>query len=74
MYPTPEGIDGTITSNGGPEGSLFVEILIERLEELLEPSGRALIYVFQLVKNALNEIDDSAAKQIATDVVADRRP
>jgi hypothetical protein len=28
----------------------------------------------QLVKNALNEIDAAAAKQIATDVVADRRP
>jgi len=28
----------------------------------------------QLVKNALNEIDAAAAKQIATDVVAERRP
>ena len=34
FVPTPEGIDGTLTSNGGPEGSRFVEILVERLEEL----------------------------------------
>ncbi len=52
FVPTPEGIEGTITSNGGAEGSRLVEILIERLEALLEPSGKALIYVFQLAKNA----------------------
>jgi len=51
FVPTPEGIEGTITSNGGPEGSRFVEILLERLDALLEASGRALIYVFQFVKN-----------------------
>ena len=48
FVPTPNGIDGTLTSNGGPEGSRFVEILLDRLEEFLEPSGEALIYVFQL--------------------------
>jgi len=51
FVPTPEGIDGTITSNGGPEGNRFVEILFRRLEELLEASGEALIYLFQFVKN-----------------------
>jgi methylase of polypeptide subunit release factors len=50
FVPTPEGMEGTITSNGGPEGSRFVEILLERLEDVLEPGGRALVYVFQLVK------------------------
>ena len=50
FVPTPEGIEGTITSNGGPEGSRFVEILLERLEQFLEPTGRALIYVFQFVR------------------------
>jgi hypothetical protein len=48
---TPNGIDGTITSNGGPEGNRFVEILFRRLEEFLEASGEALIYLFQFVKN-----------------------
>ena len=52
FVPTPDGIEGTITSNGGPEGSRFVEILLERLERFLEPTGRALIYVFQFVRDA----------------------
>jgi len=51
FVPTPEGIDGTITSNGGPEGSRFVEILLTRLEEFLEPHGEALVLVFQFVKH-----------------------
>lgn len=50
FVPTPEGIEGTITSNGGPEGNRFVEILLRRLEALLVPSGRALVYVFQFAK------------------------
>jgi SAM-dependent methyltransferase len=49
FVPTPDGIDGTITSNGGPEGNRLVEILLARLEEFLKPDGEALIYVFQLV-------------------------
>ena len=52
FVPTPEGIEGTITSNGGPEGSRFVAILLERLEALLEPGGKALIYVFQLARDS----------------------
>ena len=52
FVPTPEGIDGTITSNGGPDGNRFVGILLDRLEDFLEPDGRALIYVFQLVSDA----------------------
>jgi release factor glutamine methyltransferase len=48
FIPTPEGIEGTLTSNGGPEGNRFVEILLDRLDQLLDPSGQALIYVFQL--------------------------
>src|SRR5262245_6667069 len=30
FVPTPEGIEGTITSNGGPEGNRFVESLLKR--------------------------------------------
>ena len=51
FVPTPEEIEGAITSNGGPEGTRFVEILVERLETFLKPSGRGLIYVFQFVKD-----------------------
>jgi hypothetical protein len=51
FIPTPDGIQGTITSNGGPEGSRFVEILVDRIEEFLEPTGRALICVLQFEKD-----------------------
>jgi hypothetical protein len=50
FVPTPDGIEGTITSNGGSDGNRFVEILLRRLEEFLEPQGEALILVFQLVR------------------------
>ncbi len=52
FVPTPDGIEGTMTSNGGPDGNRFVDTLLERLEEFLEPTGRALIYVFQFAKEA----------------------
>lgn len=48
FVPTPDGIDGTLTSNGGVDGSRLVAILLERLEDFLAPDGRALICVFQL--------------------------
>jgi methyltransferase family protein len=50
FVPTPDGIEGTITSSGGPEGNRFVELLLKRLEELLYPHGQAFIYLFQIVK------------------------
>ena len=50
FVPTPDGIEGTITSNGGTDGNRFVEILLRRLEEFLEPHGEALILVFQFVR------------------------
>jgi Methyltransferase small domain len=52
FVPTPQGIEGIITSNGGPEGNRFVETLLKRLEELLQPSGQAFIYLFQIVKRS----------------------
>jgi hypothetical protein len=50
FVPTPEGIEGTITSNGGPEGNQFAATLLKRLEELLHADGQAFIYLFQIVK------------------------
>lgn len=50
FVPTPDGLEGTLTSNGGPEGNRFVEILFDRLELLLEPGGRCLVYVMQLTR------------------------
>lgn len=50
FIPTPDGIEGTVTSNGGADGNRFVEILLRRLEDFLEPQGEALILLFQLVR------------------------
>jgi hypothetical protein len=52
FVPTPEGIAGTLTSNGGSDGNRFVEILLRRLEQLLRPQGSALIYVLQILSRA----------------------
>jgi SAM-dependent methyltransferase len=49
FVPTPDGIDGTVTSNGGSDGNRFVEILLRRVGKLLRPEGEALVYVFQIV-------------------------
>jgi hypothetical protein len=58
FVPTPDGIDGTITSNGGPDGCRFVKTLLGRLEDFLEPRGQALIYLFQFVTNGQPLIAD----------------
>jgi SAM-dependent methyltransferase len=50
FVPTPEGIAGTLTSNGGRDGSRFVDILLRRLNDLLVPEGAALLYVLQLAR------------------------
>ncbi len=64
FVPTPPGVDGTITSNGGPEGNRFVDILLRRLDEFLEPGGRALICVFQLVADGRPLIVDLLARTV----------
>jgi Methyltransferase small domain len=64
FVPTPDGIEGTLTSNGGREGSRFAALLLERLDELLEPSGRALVYVFQLEKERRPLIADAIAESV----------
>jgi hypothetical protein len=51
FVPTPDGIDGSLTSDGGAEGNRLVEVLLGRFESLLAPDGRALIYVFQFARN-----------------------
>jgi SAM-dependent methyltransferase len=49
FVPTPPGIAGTLTSNGGAEGSDRAELLLARLDRLLHPRGHALVYLLQLV-------------------------
>jgi len=49
FVPTPRGVDGTLTSAGGPEGNDSIDVLLAQMEALLAPAGEAFIYVFQLV-------------------------
>jgi methyltransferase family protein len=49
FVPTPPGIEGTLTSNGGPEGDALARVLVERLDRVLHASGEAFLYVMQLV-------------------------
>jgi methylase of polypeptide subunit release factors len=51
FVPTPDGIEGTLTSNGGPEGNQCVALLLQRLEACLHPDGQAFICLFQLVRH-----------------------
>ncbi len=64
FVPTPDGMPGTLTSNGGPEGNRLVEILLARLDALLEPGGEALIYLFQLVAGGRPLVADRMAKRL----------
>lgn len=49
FVPTPDGLDGTLTSNGGADGNRLVGVLLDRLDAFLAPAGEAWVYVFQLV-------------------------
>jgi hypothetical protein len=51
FVPTPDGIEGIITSNGGPDGNRLVRILLQCLEQLLCPEGQAFVYLFQIVRH-----------------------
>lgn len=49
FVPTPDGIEGTLTSSGGPRGDRYVEELLARLDRCLTPHGEAYVYTIQLV-------------------------
>ena len=48
FVPTPPGISGTLTSNGGAEGNDLAEALFLQLDGLLRPKGEAFVYLMQL--------------------------
>jgi hypothetical protein len=64
FIPTPDGIDGTITSNGGREGNKFIEVLFKRLDTFLKPMGEAFICAFQIVVNGKPLIVNLISKHI----------
>jgi hypothetical protein len=47
FVPTPPGIPGTLTSDGGAEGCDLVDALFLRMDHLLRPDGEAFVYVMQ---------------------------
>lgn len=49
FVPTPPGIEGTLTSNGGPEGDALARVFVARLDRLLSASGEAFLYAMLLV-------------------------
>ncbi|MGH7288092.1 MAG: RsmD family RNA methyltransferase [Myxococcota bacterium] len=50
FVPTPDGIEGTLTSHAGSEGNRLVDVLLRRLDALLAPAGEAFIYLFQFIR------------------------
>ena len=64
FVPTPNGIEGVIHSNGGAEGNTLVQVLFQRLENFLKPTGEAFICVFQLVQAGKPLVSDLAARLI----------
>ena len=69
FVPTPDGIEGTLTSNGGPEGNRFVELLLQRLESCLHPDGQAFICLFQLVRHGEPLVCELLVRHLAHRVV-----
>ena len=67
--PTPAGIEGTLTSNGGPEGNQCVELLLQRLEACLQPDGQAFICLFQLVRHGEPLVCELLVRYLAHRVV-----
>jgi len=49
FVPTPAEMTGSLTSNGGPDGNHFAEMLLRRMDTWVQPTGEALIFLLQLV-------------------------
>lgn len=67
FVPTPEGLEGSLTSNGGADGNRFVASLLRRFEEFVVPSGEALIFLMQLVRDG-----EPLVLGLARDLLPDR--
>jgi SAM-dependent methyltransferase len=64
FVPTPPGIEGTLTSNGGPEGDTIARLLFARLDRLLHDAGEAFVYLMQLVDRGEPVIARDAVGQL----------
>jgi len=68
--PTPDGIAGTLTSNGGRDGCRWIEILLGRLDDWLLPDGEAWVLMWQVVKHGRPLIADRIAELVPSRPVA----
>jgi hypothetical protein len=64
FVPTPPGIEGTLTSNGGPEGDTIARLLFSRLDRLMHDAGEAFVYLMQLVDRGEPVIARDAVEQL----------
>jgi release factor glutamine methyltransferase len=64
FVPTPDGLAGTLTSNGGGDGNTLVEALLGHLDGLLHADGQAFIYVMQLVAAERPLITDALLRHL----------
>lgn len=53
FLPTPEGVAGSLTSNGGIDGNRLLVALLKRVNALLKPSGELFAYVLQIERKGL---------------------
>lgn len=64
FVPTPDGITRVVHSNGGAEGNTLVQVLLQRLEDFLKPTGEAFVCVLQLVQAGKPLVSDLVARLI----------
>jgi hypothetical protein len=70
FVPTPTGIAGTLTSAAGSDGNELLEILIAKLDGLLEDAAEASIFVMQLVAEGRPLIADAAVSNLPGRTIA----
>jgi Ribosomal protein L11 methyltransferase (PrmA) len=64
FVPTPGGIAGSLTSNGGAEGNDLLALLLERMGRLLRSEGEAYVYAMQLTCEGEPTVCASLAEQL----------
>ncbi|MFE6311718.1 methyltransferase [Streptomyces rochei] len=68
FLPTPDCIEGTLSSNGGSDGNALLGLLLNRLNEFLTPDGEVLVILYQLVQGGM-----PLAARVFADALAGRR-
>jgi hypothetical protein len=73
FIPTPDGIAGTLSSNGGPDGNRLAAAILGRLDEFLNPDGQLVMCLFQVCRAGLPLIAEAVRDSIR-DRVAELSP